>query len=320
MLISPPAALVLTYARTGNCLKLVDDLRLSGCREIFIFIDGGRTSSINNSQRQLLNTLGNGISGLRIHIRKSPINRGIALSMISALDWFFDNRNEGIILEDDLQISEAFLPFTSLMLNLFESDETVAMISGNNYRSSKPSELAITWSNYPQTWGWATWKRSWIKLRDAYESPIEFRDFLNFSSRRSFWAIGANNVKRGLIDTWDIPIAESMKKQGLYSIIPPKNLVTNVGNDPFATHTNHANFPMGFPIGNLNINELKWSESFTDRKTISLIYDTFLEDKVFKIKPKHSLLLFKELMVCNRKNSLAQAIKEPVLFEDFFYD
>jgi hypothetical protein len=69
--------------------------------------------------------------------------------------------------------------------------------------------------------------------------------------------------------------------------MPSENLVTNHGNDQFAAHTSSGRFPL-----NLASKKLLEFNVVTkpDRKDIRK-YNRFLEQVVFGIRAKHSLLL-----------------------------
>jgi hypothetical protein len=102
-----------------------------------------------------------------------------------------------------------------------------------------------------------------------------------------FWAVGANRALAGKVDTWDTPLAFEFKTRDKLCLLPPVNLISNVGNDEVSTNTIKGNSSM-----NLEINPLDHNYNFVkDPNEIYLKkYNKLLEKHVFKIKVKHFLL------------------------------
>ncbi len=53
------------------------------------------------------------------------------------LNWFFENVEQGIILEDDCVPNESFFPFCQELLERYRDDLRVMQISGTNYLFDK---------------------------------------------------------------------------------------------------------------------------------------------------------------------------------------
>ena len=82
--------------------------------------------------------------------------------MSSGIDWFFENVEQGIILEDDCLPSQSFFWFCKELLNKYKDNEKVMHIAGDNFQSDKKRGNGdYYFSVYNHCWGWATWKRSW---------------------------------------------------------------------------------------------------------------------------------------------------------------
>jgi hypothetical protein len=103
----------------------------------------------------------------------------------------------------------------------------------------------------------------------------------------NFWRAGASRAQRGLVDAWDLPLAYAQIREKKLTVIPPVNLVTNVGFDLNATHTTGAVFPLNHPVGNLK-SDLRFSSSGTHQEANA--YDRVLEKNLFKIRFRHSFL------------------------------
>jgi hypothetical protein len=193
----------------------------------------------------------------------------------------------GVILEDDLQISEDFCSYAKNALDKYVNDDDVWMVSGTQHFPNSGESKKTNWINYPMVWGWAGWSHKWEVMRPSLlkYKTVRIRNLLD--SNYLFWAIGANRALGGKIDAWDIPLAFEFKSQKKLSLLPPVNLISNVGNDEFATNTRVKNGFMHQKIQKLS-NGVQYSEK--PLSSCLLEYNVFLEKKVFNISKRHILL------------------------------
>jgi hypothetical protein len=68
----------------------------------------------------------------QVHRRYADRRLGLRAAVSGAIDWFFDECEEGIILEDDCLPSEEFFDFCAVLLARYRHDEQVMAISGDN--------------------------------------------------------------------------------------------------------------------------------------------------------------------------------------------
>jgi hypothetical protein len=136
-------------------------------------------------------------------------------------------------------------------------------------------------------WGWATWEEKWKEMASSLVvlNTSQNRDF--FSARKNFWQVGARRAHNGLVDAWDIPLANAQFDAGKYTVIPPVNLVTNIGFDSNATHTSGDVFPLNHPVQKLSAN---YQFRLRNENKDANYYDSLLEKNLFKIRFHHSFL------------------------------
>jgi hypothetical protein len=60
------------------------------------------------------------------------VNQGCRLGVSRAITWFFEQVEEGIILEDDCVPHPEFFPYCATLLEHYRHDMRVWCISGNN--------------------------------------------------------------------------------------------------------------------------------------------------------------------------------------------
>lgn len=184
------------------------------------------------------------------------------VSLSSAIDWFFDNVEKGIILEDDCLPHPTFFRFCEELLEKYRTDERVMMISGDNFQfGRKGDEASYYFSRYTHIWGWASWRRAWrfydvdLKLWDNPENRKHILRNFSTQAERKIWKLILDKVKDGNIDTWDYQWSFACLTQNALVIIPTVNLISNIGFGLGSTHTTGvsivANMPtaaMEFPL------------------------------------------------------------------------
>jgi len=181
-------------------------------------------------------------------------------SISSAITWFFNHELKGIILEDDCVPSSSFFQFCDELLDRYENDQRVGMISGNNFQFGKRrGEASYYFSRYCHIWGWATWRDRWTVYDPGMHLWPKCREQvlieMNNPLQRIYWAKIFDRTYGGKIDTWDYQWLFSNWINHRVSVMPQVNMVSNIGFGEQAHHTRNvtraANIPqleMAFPL------------------------------------------------------------------------
>jgi GT2 family glycosyltransferase len=78
-------------------------------------------------------------------------NLGCKAAVSTAITWFFDNVEEGIILEDDCLPDQSFFSFCGDLLRRYEDDDRIFHIGGVNFqKETGPHRSSYYFSRYPQ--------------------------------------------------------------------------------------------------------------------------------------------------------------------------
>ena len=185
-------------------------------------------------------------------------NMGCKRRVSSGLDWVFEQVERAIIIEDDCLPNEDFFSFCDALLDRYEDDERVWVVTGNNFqRGQKRGEEAYYFSKYNHCWGWATWRRAWQHYRvdmpfwPAWQSTADWRNKTPDVVERKVWSDFFDRVKNNEIDTWDYQWTACVWFHGGLTATPNANLVTNLGFGPDATHTVSADDEEGLPSQSL---------------------------------------------------------------------
>jgi hypothetical protein len=299
-----PAVLILAFLRQYGVKRLIESCLENDVTRIYISIDGPRSDSDRSIQEEMLEIIREFqvATSTEFFVQRHERNLGVGVGVISGLDWFFTHEGSGHILEDDLQVDSNFFNFSRLALLEFANHESVKMISGSQLIPIASCGEDVPWSNYPMIWGWSSWSDKWEEMRVGLLHRKSYVCFRKDPNVNNFWAIGANRVLDGKVDTWDTPLAAEFYRRMWICITPPSNLVTNSGDDLQAFHTKGDTFGLNLPI-----NKLSSSLDFYSLSSPECIngYNKQLEKIVFKVKKRH---LFSPLYApFSKRNQLKMA-------------
>ena len=237
--------LLLTFNRPDTTQQVINALRAVKPSNVFAFCDGPRPGVAGDGDKVAAtrSVIEDGIdwpATLRTFYPEK--NRGIVHGPPDAIDWFFSEVPEGIILEDDCVPHPDFFYYAELLLDRYRDDSRVWVVSGDN-----SSNLPITephsygFISDPLIWGWASWRRAW-KYHDRNMS-----DWKTFRRSREFRRLVPDRVERVRrryffdtkpVSTWDYQWVYTVLKNRGLAAVPRVNLVSNIGFDhPDAHHT-----------------------------------------------------------------------------------
>jgi hypothetical protein len=240
-------------------------------------------------------------SNKEVHLNIRKRNVGCSAAVLSSCDWFFRNENFGVILEDDCLPSTDFFNFATEHKELLYSHSDIWLLSGSQFAPSDISGRTGSISSYAFIWGWATCKEKWLEIRSYLfeDLNLQRKSALGSNSviESIYWYSGYRRAMNGFVDAWDTPLLYLMYRFGKKAILPPVNLVTNVGDDSVAVHTRKKNPLLRFPLANLKSSNL----SAIDNQKL----DKWIKLNVYGISFRHiftnQLTLLIDLCLKSRK-------------------
>jgi hypothetical protein len=254
---SPPPLLLIAWRRPHTTKQVIDAIRVASPARMFIACDGPNPDRPGEVEK---------VSATRALIEReidwpcqiehlySDTNQGCRLGVSRAISWFFQQVEEGIILEDDCVPHPDFFPYCAELLERYRHDERVWCVSGNNFQDGRwRGDGSYYFSHYTHIWGWASWRRCWRQydselslwpdlkasglLESVFDDPIE----------REYWSgIWNNLVLTGQPDTWDYQWLFTCWVQGGLTLLPNTNLVSNVGFGAEGTNCTDEREPTAF--------------------------------------------------------------------------
>jgi hypothetical protein len=241
-----PPVLLLVYDRPDLTRRVVERIREARPRQLFVAGDGPLSDRV--AEARAAATTADWECEVQTLFRER--NFGCREAVGSGITWFFEQVEEGIVLEDDCIPDPSFFRFCAELLERFRDDERVFGIGGNSFRSLRAGGDSYAFSAYNQTWGWATWRRAWrhydgtLALWPGLRKRGWLEDHLGDRAAARFWREVFDRDARGQIDTWDFAWTFACWSQNGLTVHPRVNLVTNAGFDERATHTRNAASPL----------------------------------------------------------------------------
>jgi hypothetical protein len=229
---------------TKKTLKYLKENKLAKKSLIYIFLDAPKDKKSKNKVievRKVINNA-NGFKKKIIILRKK--NFGLANNFIKGIDYVVKKHGKIIVLEDDNLTSPFFLNYMNEALNLYSKNSKVASISAYSYPidSKKKNYYFLRLAD---SWGWATWKRSWNlyekngnKLMKEIEKKNQSKEF-NFENSYDFMRILRNYCLK-LNNSWSIRWYASMYLKNKLTLFPPKSFIENIGMDSSGVHADNT--------------------------------------------------------------------------------
>lgn len=248
--------LFLIFNRSETAARVFRQIRKMRPPALYIAADGPRPNRIGEAKlceqtRRTILSLIDWPCEIKTLFREK--NLGCKQAISSAITWFFEHVEEGIILEDDCLPDLSFFRFCEELLKKYRDNERIMMVSGNCHLNKPPPiSESYYFSHFTYIWGWATWKRAWEHMDLRLQNPtILFPDGLSPHIRKWWGNTFEQNRDRG--SSWAIAWQFSCwNRQGL-SINPAKNLVSHIDTEgthmkPYDPAVCKSRDPVEFPL------------------------------------------------------------------------
>lgn len=158
------AVLFETFARVEYARQVFDAIKKAQLRKLFFYSNKARADhpeevKNNNEIRSWIKEI-DWPCELHQFFRDEYVD--VYTSLKGAIDWLFENEEQGIILEDDCVPSLAFFDYCDQLLPKYKDDKRIWMISGFKYITAVP---------YSVYGGKMTVKRLMDYIKESMDSP-----------------------------------------------------------------------------------------------------------------------------------------------------
>lgn len=239
-----PAILFLIFNRPDTTARVFEEIRRARPARLYVAADGPRAHREGEAERaaeaRRIATAVDWPCEVQTLFREE--NLGCRRAVTAAISWFFEQEEEGVILEDDCLPDPSFFGYCAELLERYRHDERVMLIAGDFSTPFEfPADQSYVFSRFALLWGWACWRRSWRYYDFEDFRTSDWSEVLaTVSSNRTFreWRETlCRETAEGRIDTWDYVWTYNIWCQSGLTVVPRVNLISNIGFGADATHT-----------------------------------------------------------------------------------
>lgn len=240
---------IFVYNRADHFIEVYN--ALSACKEaknseLFIFSDGAK----NQAGKEKVNEVRAAVAAIKdagdfksVTVTESPVNKGLAASVISGVTEIVNKYGKVIVVEDDCVVSPYFLNYINNALNFYENDKNIGCLSGYTPMIDLPDDYkndvfaayrscSCTWATWKDRWEGVDWELKNIK--DFYNSPKIIR---RLNSNGSDRFIRLYRQTKGNGSSWSVRFGAHLVKNNLLTVYPRFSYITNIGCDESGVHS-----------------------------------------------------------------------------------
>lgn len=214
---------------------------------LYVICDGPRLDHSEDAERvaAVRSLIENGVDWPCKLIKDfAETNLGCGPRLASGLSAGFERLGEAIVLEDDCLPHASFFDYCGWLLKHYRGDKEVMHINGTNLAAARlQGAPSYRFSHHVWVWGWASWQRAWTSYDYTMKEWPDQRAAAaaTFAStwEAQYWTSTYDRTHRDIAgaNTWDFQWAATCRAQRGLTLLPARNLVTNIGFHPSATHT-----------------------------------------------------------------------------------
>lgn len=241
--------LLITFNRPEHTRRVLSAILSAQPKDLYVFQDGAREGNRDDVEkctdvRRLVEEKAQGTQ-VRLHTFYSDMNLGCGLGPVTGITWFFNQVEQGIVMEDDCLPHPDFFGYCEELLERYKDVEEVQFVNAALYDDRWQCEQSYGFSRYQVAGAWASWRRFWVnydinlKTVDAKAFHRRCKKFLYERAEADWWyfkllEIQKDNAKKSY---WDYQCSIALLLNDGITIMPKRNLITNIGFDEEGTHT-----------------------------------------------------------------------------------
>lgn len=241
--------IIFVYNRADHFIQVYN--ALAACKEakesyLFIFSDGAK----NEAGKEKVNEVRTAVAAIKdagdfrsVTVTESPVNKGLASSVIAGVTEVINKYGKVIVVEDDCKVSPFFLNYMNNALDFYKNNKKIGSIAGYTPMIDLPDDYNkdIFAAYRSCSWTWATWKDRWEgvdwelkNIKDFYNSPKLIRR-LNSNGSDRFMRLYRQTKGNG--SSWSVRFGAHLVKNNLLTVYPKYSYNSNIGCDESGVHS-----------------------------------------------------------------------------------
>lgn len=247
------SVLIIFFARPNTVKEVFEKVKEARPTRLFLFCDGPRNERDSERIEQSKEIVEDIDWDCEVYKYYATENLGCGRGPVTAIDWAFQYTEKLLILEDDCVPNKTLFPYMKEMLDLYEEDKRIGIISGfNHFKEWETGGNSYCFTKTGATLGWGTWKRVWDcfdyhveGINDEYVHGLVEGDIINSrvaKIRCRDWLSASQETKTKKVSYWDRQFGFVKYSQSLLCVVPKGNLIYNNGIGEGSTHTENASY------------------------------------------------------------------------------
>lgn len=248
--------LLITFNRPDHTRRVLETIMQQQPTKLFVFQDGPRSGNTEDVEkgkkvREVIRSLTEGTT-TNLHTFYSEKNLGCGPGPAAGISWFFEQVEQGIIIEDDAVPHPDFFAYAEELLEHYKEDADVRAIGSMHLDYQTYGDGSYYFSKMNRTFcAWATWRRAWNDF-DLYMKTVSRKDlsialkwYGSHLREREYWCDRLDEIHKDCLNnsSWDQQFWMSIWLHRGKGIMPNVNLSSNIGFDETGTHTTDKNSP-----------------------------------------------------------------------------
>lgn len=238
------AVLLIFFARSETFEKVFDAVRQARPSTLLLWQDGPREGRPDDLEgiRRCRKIAENIDWECNVYKQYNEKNFGCDPSTFYSHKWAFSLVDKCIVIEDDLVPSQSFFPFCKELLDRYENDERINHICGMNLLddvSTCPYDYLFS-INGSGVWGsWRRVAKGWDETYSFLHDEYAMRNLKRRVGKGFFnaaYKTALDREKRGK-SYWETILGFDCLLNNRLSIIPKKNMISNIGYTSDGTHS-----------------------------------------------------------------------------------
>ena len=243
------AVLILFFNRPEPLRQVFSAIRQARPSKLYLYQDGPRGPQDMAGIEACRQVVSDDEIDWQCDVRRNyqTQNAGCDPSNFNAQKWAFSLSDKVVVFEDDSIPSVTFIRFCKEMLDRYEHDERIVMVSGFNTDEVSPDVPDdYFFTTVFSIWGWASWRRvidRWDEHYTFLDDPYNMHQLEALTRERHYRTtmlrMAHDHRALGKAYYESIFWAAMMFNHGL-AIMPSRNMVNNLGNAVGADSTHYA--------------------------------------------------------------------------------